>query len=227
MSTSRALWAIVYSGANIGKRVLRHSIANRTPASSTRHFEEVNRPKGGIHDVGPSSSSPLSHSKPSPEPLTPSPPPPSPPPPPPSPPPPRAPAPSSPAPPTPTEPEPIPPPPPTTADDPPRPALRLSPVPTSRLARLLSYSSLSLSLLPGRSSQSKADALVRKLSRMRGAALKLGQFLSLNEFERREGGGGVLDGSIGDEKARQLREVWERVMDQSEGMERWQAEVRL
>lgn len=103
--------------------------------------------------------------------------------------------------------------------------LSSSPVPSSRLSRLYHYGSLGASLgfnlftdsakriltgpTPGSSgilSSKNTDLLVRKLSRMRGAALKLGQMISFQDEN--------LPGPI--------REVLQRVQDAADYMPDWQ-----
>jgi hypothetical protein len=109
-----------------------------------------------------------------------------------------------------------------------------SPVPSSRISRLMQYTSLTLSLSSSmllsrvnRSSKSSSSSLtpkqtqllVNRLRKMRGVALKFGQFMGLQEFEK--GGDGTAD-LAGEE----IRKVWELVMDRAEGMMKWQVEVR-
>jgi hypothetical protein len=63
----------------------------------------------------------------------------------------------------------------------PLPSFTTSPLPSSRLSRVSTFSGLAFSLLSAGSSSARADALTGYLCRLRGGALKLGQMLSIQE----------------------------------------------
>ncbi|THH05684.1 hypothetical protein EW145_g4624 [Phellinidium pouzarii] len=125
--------------------------------------------------------------------------------------------------------------------------LQASRVPSSRIGRLFHYGGLAASLGYGaasealrRASSSQTDAsqsslmmspanvsrLVEKLSRMRGAALKLGQFMSIQGFSQFSPVNAGLMKTLLDSHIlpKDVEEVFRRVQDSAHYMPNWQME---